>query len=607
MNVAGGLVPAFHSRYRDYSTQDHLLEHNLRFDVDITIFFEEAGEHLRKYWRNDNQNVYHYHDVDNYTIFLYVRSMSIPSEALFLAALISMCLMFATVLTYYFNHRNVVVRAFSLHAGWMDLSNVGGMSRHGALMRIVFTSLLVCLHCKNSMLHVQRRVVFHAALYGAFVRLNTAFNVICCYYICASNTRHSASVTQLETRNNKFDTFRWLQGGVFRFIKELFRKWIRLGPLCIAWSLLFIYFTTVVPLFQWRDHSGFRYYSDGEHVCAQPGPFMASVLFVFKIFYPGESTPCHNMGIYESQFHVMAVLLVVRSFVTSERKRFLASLFLYLALCLWDLYGRVFEGQGERVFASWQLRHNRDLLAGGVLVQVIMSALAILREDGNAAVNKFMRSYLNVRMCGLYLVVSMLFLLPLDFIKFLREEQIFEPETPLGGKSFGASHVLAPASAMVFRVDQRLCALIGWRLFDRITEFPYVFFMALWLDRVHKNSKDHKIQEASQWQAVCSKLSWGVNAGHGFVIGFLKGFYNLMDAELTVFSFASVCFGTIFWSFAASLVTYVLVEHPVNIFYNALVVGQRVGQFSKSSQKSDAAYDRMVQARALRRTRSEVD
>ena len=201
----------------------------------------------------------------------------------------------------------------------------------------------------------------------------------------------------------------------------------------------------------------------------------------------------------------------------------------------------------------------------------------------------------------------MLFLSALDFMKWVHKDRIGEVASAFGGKSIFGSYVLAPGAAMLLRADQWLCSFMGWRLFDRITEFSYVLSMVLWLDRVHVASKDHQIQVASKWQAALCKLSFGVNACHGFLLAFLNGFYNLMDHQVTLFSFASFCFGTIFWSFAVSLVTYLLVEHPVGTFYSALVVGQRVGQASKSRQKSDATYDPMVQARVLRRTRSEVD
>ena len=121
---------------------------------------------------------------------------------------------------------------------------------------------------------------------------------------------------------------------------------------------------------------------------------------------------------------------------------------------------------------------------------------------------------------------------------------------------------------------------------------------------MHTASSDYSVPVAGKYEAIFSKLCFGVNVCHGFILHFNSGYFHLMDLEMSIFNFAITCVGITILSFAVSAVTYLLIQHPVGSLYN-LCFGQPTGGKRMARQKSDpsTAYGRVLHARELRMTR----
>ena len=576
--ISNHLVSVTRSRFLDYSTRNHLQQQNGRFVVDILDTESQPGKQVA--FLTGTSQLFSIDDPEVFTSYEYVRSTSFGSAALFMFSLIVFCFGFCTVLTFLFNLTNPMVRAVSLHSGWLELTGAGNdavgspkakFHRPAVVLRVVLTCLVVFLHTNqhNWRMTSQRSLLF-LSLINLSVRVNTVFTMLSCYLICAGTAR--ADLIDQRSRAQQAPSsstiVRRSLGFCFRFGKDLCRKWTRLGPTLIVWTFFFIYITSVVPLLRWKSYCS-GYYNDHGYVCSQPAGFLTSVFFVHRLFNRGDVSVCHNVSIFEVQFHAMAILFALRCFVTSDRIRFCFAVCAYVLMCVFDISGR-FAANGIIRPPNWVLRDHRDLFPCAFLVQAFMSAFAILRSGaGKSIVPDSVRTYFSVRVCCVYLVFGIMWIVSWDFVRILDRDQV--RVGTVFGDSISSKYLFAPITARFSRGNEVLCKFFGWRFADRILEFPFVLALTLWLDVVHTASTDYSVPIAGKYETMFAKLSFGVNVCHPFVIHLNKGYFHPRDLDLSVFNFCSVYAGIMFVSCAVSILNYLIVEHPIASLHNAFL------------------------------------
>ncbi|CAJ1388945.1 unnamed protein product [Effrenium voratum] len=105
------------------------------------------------------------------------------------------------------------------------------------------------------------------------------------------------------------------------------RRWLQLGPALGFWTLIYLYvFVDCIPMNNAVKSSGLhRWYSERRSECQVPEHLVWSLLLLHEPI-TGRNSPCHNSDIFETQFWLDAVVVLLRAGPSS-----------WLAMPLWHV------------------------------------------------------------------------------------------------------------------------------------------------------------------------------------------------------------------------------------------------------------------------------
>ncbi|CAE7946655.1 unnamed protein product, partial [Symbiodinium sp. KB8] len=367
------------------------------------------------------------------------------------------------------------------------------------VLRISLTAIVIWMHTfsHGSWLPVEKR----SDAYWLGHSSDVAMKVNAAFLLLSVHLRSRPIISQRNLR-----TPRGIGVKVAEALRHVWQRWLRVGPLLGAWTLVYLLgFVRCIPMNNTIKSSGLHtWFSERREECSVPSHWAMTCLMLHEPL-TGRPSPCHNADIFETLFLLDAV-----TFTISQASDGLCWLLLPASL-LWR--SQQILGAGEE---RWVLAYRHRF---AMLLPVALLAPALRTFSGGVVSGGPVRAGL-LRFLGVLLITG-------SCIEDALSYGTADWPEPFWGLALSFKSLKTFQETAVFHVSE-LLFVIGFQLLLRESAAP---------ERPAAGCR-------WSWISALSRLSLGMNLSNLFVFHFIAGFYLQEPQALTptsaLMSFAAV-------------------------------------------------------------------